>query len=266
MWSKKFEKCQSCGTNKKKHMAHGYCRDCYTREYRAQRKINPTPNGKWSLKYDACISCGTSLIRHGSRGYCVNCYARELHRWKMKKWSLKHDACIQCNSNLKRHIAHGYCKECYYHLKHLKNKTNIYIMIKSRYNDMVKRSRKKCCELCSFNEFKEFALKSEEFKRLRAEWIDSNFEYKLSPSVDRINNNRGYSIDNIQFLTTSNNVKKGRKEINQGKKVLLVKGDEVLLFDSQYEANKYLETHHNAVHQALKNNGRIQGWKPHKIK
>ena len=47
-----------------------------------------------------------------------------------------------------------------------------------------------------------------EFIRLFKEWEESGYEYKLTPSIDRIDNSRGYDLDNIQFLTLSENSKK----------------------------------------------------------
>lgn len=39
-------------------------------------------------------------------------------------------------------------------------------------------------------------------------WKDSGFENSLSPSIDRIDNSRGYTLDNIQWLSkSSNNIK-----------------------------------------------------------
>jgi len=33
-WSTKFDCCQFCGTNKKKHQSHGLCSACYNKAYR----------------------------------------------------------------------------------------------------------------------------------------------------------------------------------------------------------------------------------------
>jgi hypothetical protein len=180
-------------------------------------------------------------------------------------WSKKYDFCKNCGTNKKKHRGKGLCIICYPHFHHLKNKTNLEYMIKKRYRSMIKRSKQRGWKICSFKDFKEFALKSEEFKRLREAWISSGLDQKLVPSVDRIDNEKGYELENIQFLTMVENVKKGHIEAPKGKKVLLVKGDEILLFDSQEEASRYLGLSKTAVCMALKNNGRVQGWKPHRI-
>ena len=42
-------------------------------------------------------------------------------------------------------------------------------------------------------------------------WVENNFDKKLSPSVDRINNNVDYKIENIQIITVLDNLKKGSR-------------------------------------------------------
>lgn len=45
-------------------------------------------------------------------------------------------------------------------------------------------------------------------------WVDSNYSKRLTPSVDRLNDNLGYSLDNIQLITWRENNIKG---INKSK-------------------------------------------------
>jgi hypothetical protein len=53
--------------------------------------------------------------------------------------------------------------------------------------------------------FVEWSLNDPEYNRLYAEWVATNYDRKLSPSIDRIDNNGGYTIDNMQWLTSSQN-------------------------------------------------------------
>lgn len=56
-----------------------------------------------------------------------------------------------------------------------------------------------------------YSVVAENEEKLRSMWRayrDSGFNSKLSISVDRIDNGRGYHADNIQFITRSDNVKK----------------------------------------------------------
>lgn len=50
-----------------------------------------------------------------------------------------------------------------------------------------------------------WAKSSDKFWELFADWQKSEFDRKLTPSVDRIDSALGYSIDNMQWLTHSEN-------------------------------------------------------------
>jgi len=47
------------------------------------------------------------------------------------------------------------------------------------------------------------------FNTLFKNWELSNYNQKLTPSIDRINSDKGYTIDNIRWLTNSENSKFG---------------------------------------------------------
>ncbi len=65
-------------------------------------------------------------------------------------------------------------------------------------------------------QFLDWACKNETFHSLYAGWVDSGHDLRFTPSVDRIDSNKGYLIDNIRWLTLSENCSLGRKE--RGKK------------------------------------------------
>ena len=46
---------------------------------------------------------------------------------------------------------------------------------------------------------------SHDFWRLYRRWVDSGFDRKLSPSINRINSKEGYLLGNIEWLTHSAN-------------------------------------------------------------
>lgn len=55
----------------------------------------------------------------------------------------------------------------------------------------------------------EFCLLDVSYRAIFKEWEASGFRRQLSPSVDRINNDGDYSLDNIQILTHADNGRKG---------------------------------------------------------
>lgn len=66
-------------------------------------------------------------------------------------------------------------------------------------------------DICTKEEYYEWCYKKENmdtFKKLHKEWAESNFERKLTPSIDRIDNSKGYTIDNMQWLSLTENNKK----------------------------------------------------------
>lgn len=64
-------------------------------------------------------------------------------------------------------------------------------------------------ELLSREDFYEWATNNEEFWTLFKAWEDSNYDRKLSPTVDRIDSSNGYVIENMQWLTHSENSRRG---------------------------------------------------------
>lgn len=54
-------------------------------------------------------------------------------------------------------------------------------------------------------DFMLWARTNEEFWRLYRVWVISNYNYKLSPSVNRIDPRKGYDLGNLEWLTHSMN-------------------------------------------------------------
>lgn len=50
-----------------------------------------------------------------------------------------------------------------------------------------------------------------QFERLHQKWIQSDFDKHLTPSIDRIDNDRGYTLDNMQWITLLANCEKRDK-------------------------------------------------------
>lgn len=72
-------------------------------------------------------------------------------------------------------------------------------------------------ELLSKEEFKQWA-NSAEYLAMHKVWEDSGFDRKLAPTVDRKDSTRGYTIDNMRWLTHSENSSLGSKSQHAARK------------------------------------------------
>lgn len=59
--------------------------------------------------------------------------------------------------------------------------------------------------LLSRNDFYEWAVNQDSFHKLWAVWVNSNYDRKLCPSVNRIDSRKGYTIGNMEWITHSEN-------------------------------------------------------------
>ena len=58
-------------------------------------------------------------------------------------------------------------------------------------------------------DFYEWAMSCPEFHRLYDEWVASDYDRKLTPSVDRIDSSKGYEVSNMEWVTHSENSRRG---------------------------------------------------------
>jgi hypothetical protein len=58
-------------------------------------------------------------------------------------------------------------------------------------------------------DFYSWSLNDQDFNQLFEDWETSNYDKKLSPSIDRINTSLGYSLENMRWLTHSKNSRLG---------------------------------------------------------
>lgn len=120
-----------------------------------------------------------------------------------------------------------------YHITKEENIKGLYWSIKSRVGKPGSYKNKKL--LITWEDFYHFVSKDKQYNRIYKEWVANDFYTLLSPTVNRINNNGHYSIDNIQILTRLDNSRKGTgnsaiKEREDYKLYLKDKRNEIILF------------------------------------
>jgi hypothetical protein len=72
-------------------------------------------------------------------------------------------------------------------------------------------------QILTRDEFYEWALSSVQFHELFDAWEKSNYDRRLSPSVDRVNSSLGYTVENMEWVTHSENSRRGAlSQIKQG--------------------------------------------------
>ena len=59
--------------------------------------------------------------------------------------------------------------------------------------------------ICGRKDFYKLVMTNWQLKEVYTKWRNSGYDRQLSPSVDRINSNAGYTINNIQFLSSYDN-------------------------------------------------------------
>lgn len=63
--------------------------------------------------------------------------------------------------------------------------------------------------LLSKEDFLDWSIDHPTFKVLFSEWVESEYNRKLTPSVDRIDSSKGYELDNMEWVTHSVNSSRG---------------------------------------------------------
>jgi len=87
----------------------------------------------------------------------------------------------------------------------------MYYLMKSR------TKRKGFLTIVSKQYFIEFIKSSKIYYELFLNWKNSGYKLGLTPTVDRIDNQKGYVENNLQILTYTDNQSKGSKETKTGK-------------------------------------------------
>ena len=97
----------------------------------------------------------------------------------------------------------------------IKNKGNIHNWFVTTYNGMRNRNKAKSFGELKFSceQFEKWVLDnySEKFYLMFEKYVNSGFDKYEKPSIDRIDDYKGYTFDNMQLLNWRENNEKGRK-------------------------------------------------------
>lgn len=203
-----MEYCSECNKEVKKTIK-GLCDLCYQKE--------------WHSKTIKCKVCGCITFRH-AKGMCRSCYIKQYS----PEW-----ACSECN-NHKHHFKNGMCQACY--------KRTPEGLILQMYGNMKYRSKlKDFTIIVDKYTFENFANNSSEFKELYNNWQNHLYDQRYTPSIDRVDNDKGYIVGNMQFITQSENSRKASRDgLGMARAVKLTMDGISTCFKSMSEASRYL--------------------------
>lgn len=109
------------------------------------------------------------------------------------------------------------CKDCVNKQseKYKKSKEGVSKVI---YGDQIKSSKRRGHSLPTYSSkwLQEWMFNNPEFHRLYDIWVISGYKKMMKPSIDRIDDNIGYTEYNIQLTTWAENKRKGHKSVRSG--------------------------------------------------
>ena len=138
--------------------------------------------------------------------------------------------CSKCTVNDRE--CSSYCRECYnkqQRERRLENKNSttkkyektekgflvrLYRNMESRIKGIQKEKHYlyEGKEILKREDFYTWSLNNDTFHKLFKEWVDSGYDRKMTPSVDRVESSIGYIIDNMEWVTHSENSRRGTQE------------------------------------------------------
>lgn len=91
-------------------------------------------------------------------------------------------------------------------------------LITKMYNRQSERTKKHGFDKINYTkqEFFKWVLSRDNFETLYANWEKSNYQTLFKPSIDRLDDYKGYSFSNIRLVTWGENDLKGKKDRRNG--------------------------------------------------
>jgi hypothetical protein len=119
--------------------------------------------------------------------------------------------------------------------------------ISKTYSSQKLRSKRRGHDLPSYTkeELFRWAFSQSEIISLWDNWVKSGYRKGLRPSIDRIDDSKHYSFDNVQLMTWDENDKKGKVDIFNG-----VNDKHLVSVDQLSKEGCFLRSHHSLASAA----------------
>lgn len=166
--------------------------------------------------------------------------------------------CSRCNKN-KQHFGNGMCSAC---LRRTKRETKPSFYLGTCYSELTRRCKKfdplrpnyYGKQKLSRQQFIDLFINNNQFLKLYKTWQNNNFKRNFAPSIDRIDNKKDYTADNLRFISQVENSCKDKRMS------VIINNIE---FISQKDASIYLKVSTATVSRKLKhkNSAYIKGIK-----
>lgn len=160
---------------------------------------------------------------------------------------LKKEKLFYKNKNYKSGY-HIYCKECSdYDTKKYNRTKKGYVSFTYHNQKNSSKTRNHPLPNYSQEELKQWLFSQKKFHRLFKEWKVSEYDRYVKPSIDRIDDNKPYTLDNIQLMTWKDNEHKAKEDMKNGILIqnkqtpviqMNMKGKQLKVFHSQGEASR----------------------------
>lgn len=118
-----------------------------------------------------------------------------------------------------------------------------------------KRKRYVNMKICNINDFIQKFINNKNFQAMYNNWKINNYKRLYVPTIDRINNQKGYLINNIEFISLTKNSGKDHK-----KKIILENLYQRMLLDSHTEAANYLGVSLTTIYRYKNNKKEYMGY------
>jgi len=148
------------------------------------------------------------------------------------------------------------CKECRNDIEKDRHKTKNGL-INTIYNNQKRACKKRGHEKPFYtkNELKDWIINHKDFDSLYNNWVDSNYNKKMTPSVDRLDDSKTYSFCNIRLITWNENDSKSRnmqlngtlKTTHKAVAQYDLEMNYINEYNSQKEAERKTGIHHSCI-------------------